>query len=393
MRKGALQASFRLKGMSFMWEVIQNRRVIFGAGKAAQIPELVRQEGAGKVLVMAFSDSSPVVRSVIQNIEASGIECVVDASLRGEPSTLDIDRIARLADGCGAVVAMGGGSVMDAAKAVAMLATNGGSVVDYQMNGAPIDKPTLPLIACPTTSGTGSEASKVSVVYNPDNGLKKSFYSPYMIAGTVILDPELTAGMPRAVTVSTGIDALSHAIESYVSLNATPYTEMFGLKAMRLILKSLKTCVNEPDNLDARSDMLLASYFGGIALNAGIGLDHIIAQPLGGITHIPHGVACAIFLPAAMEYNVEYSLDKYCDIARVFGAQGENGLPLAKEGIERVRAFLKELDAPDTIRPYLPADFELDKAVDIVVGATGHIKCNPRPVTRDIIRETIAKAI
>lgn len=379
--------------MKLMFDVIQNRRVLFGNGKTALIPELIREVTDKKILILAFSETAKCVADILSLVRDAGIEYILDTSLHSEPSTLDIDRIAAKADGCGAVLAIGGGSVLDCAKAVAMLATNGGTVVDYQMNGKPIVNRTLPFFAVPTTSGTGSEASKVSVVYNPDNGLKKSFYSQYMIADTVILDPLMTVGLPESVTVSTGIDALSHAIESYVSLNATPYTEMFSMQAMRLVVKALKACVNDPHDVEARSDMALASYFGGCALNAGIGLDHIIAQPLGGITHIPHGVACAIFLPYAMEYNVEYATDKYCDIARVFGAQGENGLALAKEGIARVRAFLKELKAPDSIRQYLPADFELEKAVDIVVGATGHIKCNPRPVDRTIIRNTISKVI
>ena len=379
--------------MKTMFDVIQNRRVLFGNGKTTLIPELIREVTDKKILILAFSETAKCVADILSLIRDAGIEYILDTSLHSEPSTLDIDRIAAKADGCGAVLAIGGGSVLDCAKAVAMLATNGGTVVDYQMNGKPIVNRTLPFFAVPTTSGTGSEASKVSVVYNPDNGLKKSFYSQYMIADTVILDPLMTVGLPESVTVSTGIDALSHAIESYVSLNATPYTEMFSMQAMRLVVKALKACVNNPHDVEARSDMALASYFGGCALNAGIGLDHIIAQPLGGITHIPHGVACAIFLPYAMEYNVEYATDKYCDIARVFGAEGENGLALAKEGIARVRAFLKDLNAPDSIRQYLPADFELEKAVDIVVGATGHIKCNPRPVDRTIIRNTISKEI
>ena len=379
--------------MKLMFDVIQNRRVLFGNGKTTLIPELIREVTDKKILILAFSETAKCVADILSLVRDAGIEYILDTSLHSEPSTLDIDRIAAKADGCGAVLAIGGGSVLDCAKAVAMLATNGGTVVDYQMNGKPIVNRTLPFFAVPTTSGTGSEASKVSVVYNPDNGLKKSFYSQYMIADTVILDPLMTVGLPESVTVSTGIDALSHAIESYVSLNATPYTEMFSMQAMRLVVKALKACVNDPHDVEARSDMALASYFGGCALNAGIGLDHIIAQPLGGITHIPHGVACAIFLPYAMEYNVEYATDKYCDIARVFGAEGENGLALAKEGIARVRAFLKELKAPDSIRQYLPADFELEKAVDIVVGATGHIKCNPRPVDRTIIRNTISKVI
>lgn len=379
--------------MKLMFDVIQNRCVLFGNGKTTLIPELIREVTDKKILILAFSETAKCVADILSLVRDAGIEYILDTSLHSEPSTLDIDRIAAKADGCGAVLAIGGGSVLDCAKAVAMLATNGGTVVDYQMNGKPIVNRTLPFFAVPTTSGTGSEASKVSVVYNPDNGLKKSFYSQYMIADTVILDPLMTVGLPESVTVSTGIDALSHAIESYVSLNATPYTEMFSMQAMRLVVKALKACVNNPHDVEARSDMALASYFGGCALNAGIGLDHIIAQPLGGITHIPHGVACAIFLPYAMEYNVEYATDKYCDIARVFGAEGENGLALAKEGIARVRAFLKDLNAPDSIRQYLPADFELEKAVDIVVGATGHIKCNPRPVDRTIIRNTISKVI
>lgn len=379
--------------MKLMFDVIQNRRVLFGNGKTALIPELFREVTDKKILILAFSETAKCVADILSLVRDAGIEYILDTSLHSEPSTLDIDRIAAKADGCGAVLAIGGGSVLDCAKAVAMLATNGGTVVDYQMNGKPIVNRTLPFFAVPTTSGTGSEASKVSVVYNPDNGLKKSFYSQYMIADTVILDPLMTVGLPESVTVSTGIDALSHAIESYVSLNATPYTEMFSMQAMRLVVKALKACVNNPHDVEARSDMALASYFGGCALNAGIGLDHIIAQPLGGITHIPHGVACAIFLPYAMEYNVEYATAKYCDIARVFGAEGENSLALAKEGIARVRAFLKDLNAPDSIRQYLPADFELEKAVDIVVGATGHIKCNPRPVDRTIIRNTISKVI
>ena len=379
--------------MKLMFDVIQNRRVLFGNGKTSLIPELFREVTDKKILILAFSETAKCVADILSLVRDAGIEYILDTSLHSEPSTLDIDRIAAKADGCGAVLAIGGGSVLDCAKAVAMLATNGGTVVDYQMNGKPIVNRTLPFFAVPTTSGTGSEASKVSVVYNPDNGLKKSFYSQYMIADTVILDPLMTVGLPESVTVSTGIDALSHAIESYVSLNATPYTEMFSMQAMRLVVKALKACVNNPHDVEARSDMALASYFGGCALNAGIGLDHIIAQPLGGITHIPHGVACAIFLPYAMEYNVDYATDKYCDIARVFGAEGENGLALAKEGIARVRAFLKDLNAPDSIRQYLPAGFELEKAVDIVVGATGHIKCNPRPVDRTIIRNTISKVI
>jgi len=145
--------------------------------------------------------------------------------------------------------------------------------------------------------------------------------------------------------------------------------------------------------VDARGDMMLASYFGGCALNAGIGLAHMVAQPLGGLIKIPHGVACAIYLPFAMEYNLEHSLKKYCDIARVFGAEGEDGLALAQEGVERVKAFLKKLNAPASIRQYIPADFDANAATEMVLGATGHIKCNPRPVTREAILDVVTRSV
>ena len=378
-----------------MFEVIQNRRVLFGAGKLSELSNIVREFGDKRVFVLAFSKEASCVRAALDILDKASIQYVCDASLTGEPSTEDIDRIAQVAieADCGAVIAIGGGSVMDAAKAVAVLCTNGGYVEQYQMEGKPISIPALPIVAIPTTSGTGSEASKVSVVYNPKNGLKKSFYSPSMIAGTVILDPEVTLGPPEDVTISTGVDALSHAIESYVSLNATPYTEMYSLQSMKLVVKSLEACVARPDDVDARGDMMLASYFGGCALNAGIGLAHMVAQPLGGLIKIPHGVACAIYLPFAMEYNLEHSLKKYCDIARVFGAEGEDGLALAQEGVERVKAFLKKLNAPASIRQYIPADFDANAATEMVLGATGHIKCNPRPVTREAILDVVTRSV
>lgn len=378
-----------------MFEVIQNRRVVFGAGKLNELSKIVKELSDKRVFVLAFSLEADCVKAALRIMDQAALQYVCDASLTGEPSTEDIDRIAQIAIGadCGAVIAIGGGSVMDAAKAVAMLCTNGGCVEQYQMEGKPIDIPALPIVAIPTTSGTGSEASKVSVVYNPKNHLKKSFYSPSMIAETVILDPEVTLGLPASVTISTGVDALSHAIESYVSLNATPYTEMYSLQSMKLVAKSLKKCVEQPDDIDARGDMMLASYFGGCALNAGIGLAHMVAQPLGGLIKIPHGVACAIYLPFAMEYNVEHSLKKYCDIARVFGAQGEDGLELAKEGIERVKAFLKQLNAPASIREYIPEGFDVGDATEKVLGATGHIKCNPRLVTREAIYDVVSRSI
>lgn len=227
---------------------------MFGAGRVTQAAQVLRAYTEAPVLVMAYSADAPCVQKVVQAMKAEGNACVVDDSLSGEPETGDADRIAKkaAAAGCGAVLAIGGGSVMDAAKAVAMLVTNGGEAAEYQAGARRIENRPLPLVAVPTTAGTGSEATKVSVLYNPKTRLKKSVYSPSMIAGTVILDPQLTVDLPRDVTVYTGIDALSHAIESYVSLDATPYTRMYSLEAIRLTRASLTRCVARPDDVQAR---------------------------------------------------------------------------------------------------------------------------------------------
>ena len=378
-----------------MWEVYQNQRVVFGEGCLAKAPEILRGIGHGPVLVLAYSLDAPCVRRAVSALEAEGLAYVADASLTGEPETGDIDRIAAKAiqAGCDRVLALGGGSVLDAAKAVAMLAQNGGAAEDYQSGARKIERKALPLVAVPTTAGTGSEATKVAVLYNPATGLKKSIYSPGMIAEAVLLDPLLTVDLPAAQTVNTGADALSHAIESYVSLDATPYTEQFSLKSMALVRKSLERCVACPTDVGARGDLLLAAYFGGVALNAGIGLAHILAQPLGGLLKSPHGAACAIFLPHAMAYNQDHALSKLCDISRAFGLTGTDSPDLARAGIAAVKAFLARLNAPDSLRPYAGPDFDLEAAAGLVAGATGHIRCNPRPVTSEAIRQTIRAAL
>ena len=378
-----------------MFDIIQNRRILFGAGKLSELGEVLNFAKGKTVLLVAFSESAKSVADAMSILDNSGIGYVLDASIKAEPSIDDIDGIVdrnRRSD-ISAVVAIGGGSVMDAAKAVAAILVNGGKAEQYQMEGKPVAKPALPIVAVPTTSGTGSEATKVSVVYNPAKKLKKSFYGSTMIATAVILDPMLTVPLPRDVTVSTGIDALSHAVESYVSRQATPITEMYSLASMKLCVKSLENCVIHPDSIEDRGNMMLASYMGGCALNAGIGLAHIIAQPLGGLIKIPHGVACAIYLPYAMEHNVQACVSKYCDIARVFGLEGETGPELADRGIQKVREYLRQLKAPDSISPFINDKFELEQAVDAVISATGHIKNDWNPVTREVICDVIQRSI
>ena len=372
------------------WEIVHNRRVIFGEGKIAEIPGILQWHRKKKVFFAVYDAKAPVCAQICGMLKDAGIDYFIYDKVVTEPD-LDMINGGRdlfLANGCDGSLAVGGGSVIDVTKTVGMLALNGGMVQEYQMEGhQPTELPPL-FIAVPTTSGTGAEATKTSVVYNNFNGLKKSLYHTSMIAEVTILDPALTVGVPAKITSATGMDALSHAIESYVSLNATPVTEMYGLKAIEIIKDALPRVMEHPDDIEARGQMMLASYFGGVAITAGIGIDHIMAQPLGGEYHIPHGDACSIFLPAAMELNLDYSTKKYADIAKALGvydagkSDRDNGLA----AIEAVRKLQKTIGAPSCLRPYIKGELpSRERVLDVVKRTTGHITCNPKPLTEDLI--------
>ena len=204
-----------------------------------------------------------------------------------------------------------------------------------------------------------------------------------MIADIVILDPTLTVALPRKITVATGMDALSHAIESYVSLNASPMTEMYGLKAIEMINKYFITACNEPSNIEARG-----------AITAGIGIDHIMAQPLGAMFHIPHGDACSIFLPVSMELNLDYATAKYAKIAEALGVAdpSKSDRDNALAAIEKVKSLRAEVGAPDHLAPYIKEPVSNDFLIDTVKRTTGHITCNPKPLDEQLMLDAFRMA-
>lgn len=374
-----------------MFEIVNNRQIIFGENKIQEISGILKWYNKKKVFFATFSKEAQAARAIERLLEDAGIQYVVYDQVAGEPDLHMINggRDLFVAEQCDCTLALGGGSVIDVAKAIGMLAVNGGNVEEYQMDGRQVTQVPPLFLAVPTTSGTGAEATKVSVVFNNYNGLKKSLYHTTMIADIVILDPTLTVSLPEKITVATGMDALSHAIESYVSLNASPLSEMYGLKAMELINGNLEQAVAHPDNLEARGNMMLGSYLGGCAITAGIGIAHIMAQPLGAMFHIPHGDACSIFLPAAMELNLPYAAEKYARIAQALGVSDSALSPLdnGKKAIQRVRQLREAVHAPAHIAPYIqemPSDQTL---VDTVKRTTGHITCNPRPLDEQLMLE------
>lgn len=378
------------------FEVVTNRRIIYGENKINEIAGILKWYGKKKVFFSTFSTEAEQFKRIAASLDEAGIGYVVYDKVVTEPDLHMINggRDLFLAEGCDCTMALGGGSVIDVTKTIGMLSVNGGNVEEYQMEGRQVTTAPPLFIAIPTTSGTGAEATKTSVVYNNYNGLKKSLYHTTMIADIVILDPTLTVALPEKITVATGMDALSHAIESYVSLNASPMTEMYGLKAIELINKYFVTACKEPSNLEARGGMMIASYLGGCAITAGIGIAHIMAQPLGAMFHIPHGDACSIFLPASMELNLDYATSKYAKIAEVLGvydaalSDREN----AVAAIEKVKALRAEVGAPDHLAPYIKEPVSEEVLIDTVKRTTGHITCNPKPLNEALMLDAFKMA-
>lgn len=378
------------------FEMVFNRRLIFGKNKIKEIPTILNWYNKKKVLLVTFNSQVSTCIELSQLLKASDLE-VICYEVKTEPSlhTIDNGRDIYLAEQCDCTIALGGGSVIDAAKVIGMLAVNGGDTEDYQMKGKSVTVEPSLFIAIPTTSGTGAEATKTSVVINNNNHLKKSLYHNTMIADIVILDPALTQTLPPAITAATGMDALSHAIESFVSLNATPFTEMYSLAAIQLVNENLEKAYSVPDDMDARAGMMLASYMGGCAITAGIGIAHIMAQPLGGEYGIPHGDACSIFLPVSIRLNSIYAEEKYVKIAHAMGV-GNSKLS-NRDNIEqllnRIQQLQNAIHAPSCLKSYIKEVPDMDYLIDVIKRTTGHITCNPNPLTEDLMKTAYEMAM
>lgn len=367
-----------------------------GAGSVKNLGSLAREAGR-KAFVLVYNNS-PEVRYVLEaDLKANGVRPVFCETVDGEPDIEYLDACAAACsrDKCDLVISVGGGSVIDTGKIVAILDTNGGSTEDYQMGGKAFSRASLPHIAVPTTAGTGSEATRVAVVTNKKAKIKKSINHPSLVPTAVILDPELTRNLPPRLTLLIGLDALSHAMESYVSLNANPFTEAFAAKAIELVVRHLARSVRDGRDMAAREAMLTASHLAGLSLSAGVGCAHILAQPLSSVTGLPHGLAIALLLPGVVEANYPYSPGKY---ARIAGLMGEDVCGL-KEGeaaalcAEALRKLYGKIEFSETLGTHGVEAASFAPVMESAAGSTRHIATNPRPVTDELLIEILAKSL
>jgi len=287
------------------FELAAPGRIVFGAGLSTQAGPALRALGAKRVLLVTGRSAQ---RS--DGFRASLKLPTVTYAIPGEP-TLDMvneGRALAIGEQCDAVVAMGGGSAVDAGKAIAALASNPGDLLDYMEvvgKAQPLLQPALPCIAIPTTAGTGAEVTKNSVLASPEAKVKASLRSPYLLPILALIDPDLLDGMPSAVLAPTGLDALSHLLESFVSIRANAFTLALAKEGMTRIARSLRPAFEQGLTAERREDLAVASLFGGLCLaNSGLGAVHGFAAPLGGMWKAPHGAVCAALLPAVMRANI-----------------------------------------------------------------------------------------
>src|SRR5262245_34302885 len=282
-------------------------RIVFGAGTLRDVG-LIAQDFGHRALIVT-GRSTDRASAVNRLLEERGVARWTHA-VAGEPKIEDVERGVQLArsEGCDLVIGFGGGSAMDAAKAVAALATNGGEVLDYLEvigRAKPLTQPSLPVIAIPTTAGSGAEVTRNAVLAAPEHRVKVSLRSPLILPRVALVDPELTCDLPAGLTASTGLDALTQLIEPYVSCRANPLVDTICAEGIRRVARALRRVFDNGADKAAREDMALASLFGGLALaNAGLGAVHGFASPIGGMFPAPHGAVCAALLPHVMELNI-----------------------------------------------------------------------------------------
>lgn len=282
-------------------------RIAFGRGAAQQLPALAREFG---VRVLVVTGSNPDRFSDITGaLQGTGL-AVGFFLLSGEPTLNDIRRGVVLArQGCDVVIGLGGGSAIDAAKAIAALTPNSGEPLDYLEvigQGHPLENEPLPFIAVPTTAGTGAEVTRNAVLGSPEHGVKASLRGRQLLAKAALVDPDLTLGVPPEVTAYTGLDAFTQVLEPFVSIRANVMTDLFCLEGLKRIRISLLRAFHQGADRDARESMSIASLLGGLALaNAGLGVVHGFAAPLGGMLHAPHGALVAAVLPHGIEINIQ----------------------------------------------------------------------------------------
>lgn len=374
-------------------------RIVVKTGGLSSLGSLAKPFGLHALLVCRVN--SAATEDAHRYLEQVHIK-VTRAYVKGEPTIDSLNQSLSIAKKhkIDFVVSIGGGSVLDTGKMLAALMTNKGEIMDYVEvigKGIPITNPSLPFIAIPTTSGTGAEVTKNGVLSFPEHQAKVSLRSPYMLADVVLIDASLTLNVPKNITASTGLDALTQVLEPYVSNMANPISDAFAKEGIAIIARSLEKAYDNPDNLAAREDMAIGSLFGGLALaNAKLGAVHGLAGPLGGLFPIPHGVACAILLPYVMQANIlalqaldenHSILQRFDEIAKIMT---NNTQARALDAVVWIKRLCQHMDIP-TLKAFGIKEEDF-KTIIAHAKKSSSMKGNPIILSDDQLKEILKQA-
>lgn len=382
------------------YRFILNEVAYFGPGSRQVLPQEINRLGLKKALVCTDKDliKHGVADKVLQVLREANIPYELFNEIKPNPTVNNVKSGVKAYAESGAdfIIAIGGGSSIDTAKAIGIITNNPRFKDVISLEGvASTKKKSVPIIALPTTAGTAAEVTINYVITDEKNQKKMVCVDPNDIPAIAIVDAELMYTLPKSLTASTGLDALTHAIEGLITKGAWEMSDMFELKAIEMIAKHLETAVFKPTNAEARNGMAVAQYIAGMAFsNVGLGVVHGMAHPLGAIFDIPHGVANALLLPTIMEYNMPAALDKYVEIAKamnVYSPEMTNG-QAARAAVDAVKALSIKVGIPQHLSELGIKESDLEKLSAAAI-ADVCTPGNPREVTQDIIHELYKKVL
>jgi alcohol dehydrogenase class IV len=379
------------------FEFQSRSRVLYKAGLVDELGHEIARIGGTRAMIVA--DEGVVRAGLLDRVRAGlhgHIEVVgVFTDVPANSSVAGVEGGAAYARAAGAdlIVAVGGGSPIDTAKAMRILLTEGGNLHDYEGYNL-LERPLVPMVAIPTTAGTGSEVSPFAVIRDEDAHLKMTFSSPFLAPELALLDPQMTRTLPQRLTAATGMDALAHAIESFVSSEANPISESLALVAMDMIGTHLRAATHTGHDMEARGQMLVASCMAGMAFSSGfLGVVHAMAHAVGGMFEVHHGTANAILLPHGMRFNSVAVPNRFARIARALGvnAGGRAEEDVIADGIEAVRSLAADCLLPVRLRDVGVPEDALPALAETALGDAA-IFTNPRPATLDEVIDLLRTA-
>ena len=365
----------------------------FGTGARREVAGYLKAHGCSRPLVVTDKSIAalPLLEEFRRTLE--GLQPGVYAGVAGNPVSAQVEAgVAQFrAHRADAVIGFGGGAALDVAKAVSLMSGHPGSVLEYAWDhphARPIERPLPCLVALPTTAGTGSEVGRSSVISDDATHIKRIIFSPRLMPRAVFADPELTLALPPHITAATGMDALTHNVESYIAKGYHPMCDGIALEGVRIASRALPVAVREPDNLQARSDMLMASMMGAVAFQKDLGATHSCAHALSTVADVHHGLANGVMIDYVMRFNQQAAAGRFAIMAEAVGAAQKN----AAGFVAWLTALKREVGIPASLGAIRVTRQHLSRLLDVAVDDICH-RTNPRPCTRDDFERIFTEAM